>query len=394
LRVRGFSPLAISYALNELGDNLGVVALAILVLDRTDSALAMSALFLAARFVPALLAPALTAGLDRRPTRAVLPCLYVIEAAAFAALALLSGSFWLPAVLALAFADGLVALTARGLSRGAVAAALGSAGLLREGNALLNIAFAVTSAGGPALAGVLVKVGGVDLALWLDAASFLAIAVLLAASRHLPQAPRETGERWMQRVRDGLAHIRDHPTAGRLVAGEGVAIVFFALVVPIEVVYALETLETTSLGYGVLLASWGFGIVIGSVVFTKARERSLSTLVIGSTVLVGVGYAGMAGAPTLAFACAASVVGGIGNGVQWVAVMTALQEVIGDAYQARAAGLLESIAAAAPGVGFLMGGVLTALVSPRLAFAVAALGVLSVALVWSRRGVVPDTVAA
>jgi MFS family permease len=394
LRVRGFTPLAVSYALNELGDNLGVVALAILVLDKTDSALATSALFLAARFVPALLAPALTAGLDRRPTRAVLPCLYVIEAAAFAALALLSGSFWLPAVLALAFADGLVALTARGLSRGAVAAALVGAGLLREGNALLNIAFAVTSAGGPALAGVLVKVGGVDLALWLDAASFLAIALLLAASRHLPQAPRDTGERWMQRVRDGLAYIRDHPTAGRLVAGEGIAIVFFTLVVPIEVVYALETLETTSLGYGVLLASWGVGIVIGSVVFTKTRERSLSTLVIGSTVLVGVGYAGMAAAPTLAFACAASIVGGMGNGVQWVAVMTALQEIVGDAYQARAAGLLESIAAAAPGVGFLTGGVLTALVSPRLAFAVAALGVLSVALVWSRRGVVPETIAA
>jgi MFS family permease len=394
LRVRGFSPLAISYALNELGDNLGVVALAILVLDRTGSALATSALFLAARFVPALLAPALTAGLDRRPTRVVLPCLYLIEAAAFAGLALLSGSFWLPAVLALAFADGLIALTARGLSRGAVAAALGGAGLLREGNALLNIAFAVTSAAGPALAGLLVKVGGVDLALWLDAASFLAIALLLAASRHLPQAPADTGERWLQRVRDGLAYIRDHPTAGRLVAGEGVAIVFFTLVVPIEVVYALETLGTTSLGYGVLLASWGVGIVIGSVVFSRSRNRSLATLVIGSTVLVGVGYAGMAAAPTLAFACAASVVGGIGNGIQWVGVMTVLQEVVGDAYQARAAGLLESIAAAAPGVGFLVGGILTAAVSPRLAFAVAAIGVLSVALMWSRRAVIPDTVAA
>jgi MFS family permease len=102
----------------------------------------------------------------------------------------------------------------------------------------------------------------------------------------------------------------------------------------------------------------------------------------------------MAVAPALAFACAASVVGGTGNGIQWVGVMTVLQEVVGDAYQARAAGLLESIAAAAPGVGFLLGGILTAAVSPRLAFAVAALGVLSVALAWSRRAVIPDTVAA
>jgi MFS family permease len=394
LRVPGFSPLALSYALNELGDNLGVVALAILVLDRTDSALATTALFLAARFLPALAAPALTAGLDRRPTRRVLPALYVIEAAAFAGLALLSGSFWLPAVLALAFVDGLLALTARGLSRGAVAAALGSAGLLREGNALLNIAFAVTSAGGPALAGLLIELGGVDPALWVDAASFLAVAVVLAASPRLPQAPPETGERWLQRARDGLSYIRGHAIAGRLVAGQAAAIVFFTVVVPIEVVYARETLETSSLGYGVLLAAWGVGIVIGSGIFTRSRGRSLATLVLGSTALVGAGYAGMAASPTLAVACAASVVGGIGNGVQWVAVMTALQEVVGDAYQARAAGLLESVAAAAPGLGFLIGGLLTALVSPRLAFAVAALGVLSVVLVWSRRSVVPDSVAA
>ena len=35
MRVAGFPRLALSYAVNELGDNLGVVALAILVLDGT-----------------------------------------------------------------------------------------------------------------------------------------------------------------------------------------------------------------------------------------------------------------------------------------------------------------------------------------------------------------------
>ena len=44
-------------------------------------------------------------------------------------------------------------------------------------------------------------------------------------------------------------------------------------------------------------------------------------------------------------------------------------------YQARAAGLLESAPAAVPGIGYLVGGVLTAAVSPRLAYAVSAVGV-------------------
>jgi hypothetical protein len=72
--------------------------------------------------------------------------------------------------------------------------------------------------------------------------------------------------------------------------------------------------------------------------------------------------------------------------------MTALQEAVEDEYQARAAGLLESAAAAVPGIGYLVGGVLTAAVSPRLAYAVSAVGVAIVVAVWARRPIVPDRV--
>ena len=68
----------------------------------------------------------------------------------------------------------------------------------------------------------------------------------------------------------------------------------------------------------------------------------------------------MSQAHTLLVACVMSVVGGAGNGVQWVAVMTALQEATPPEYQARMSGLLESIGAAMPGVGYLLGGVLDA----------------------------------
>ncbi|MBI5107039.1 MAG: MFS transporter [Solirubrobacterales bacterium] len=396
LRVPGFAPLAGSYALNELGDNFGIVALAVLVLDETGSALGTAALFLAAKFLPALVAPAMVAALDRRPVGRVLPVFYVVEAAAFAALALVAGSFWLPAVLVLGFVDGLVALTARGLSRGAVATTLQPAGLLREGNALLNVAFAVTSAGGPALAGLVVSAGGPALALWIDAGSFLAVAVLLAAYRRvLPvPAPAERREPWSTRVRDGIRYVRRHPVAGRLVGGEALAIVFFTIAVPIDVVYAKETLDAGDLGFGLLLASWGVGILLGSAIFARARSWPVATLVLLSTAAIGAGYGGMALAPGLAVACLASVVGGTGNGVQWVAVMTALQESVHDDYQARAAGLLESAAAAMPGVGFVVGGVIAWAADPRVAFLVAAFGVLLLTLAWARKPLVHEPAAA
>src|SRR3954452_25270110 len=139
LAVRPFGRLLSSYTLNELGDSVGIVALAVLVYDRTQKVAPTAAFFIAAKFLPALLAPALTARLDQLPLRKCLPVLYMLEAVVFATLALIAGDdFVLAAVLALAFLDGTLAITGRGLTRGAVAAVLQPAELLREGNALMN----------------------------------------------------------------------------------------------------------------------------------------------------------------------------------------------------------------------------------------------------------------
>src|SRR5215212_5993007 len=135
LAVRPFGRLLSSYTVNELGDSVGVVALAVLVYDRTHEVAPTAAFFIAAKFLPALIAPALTARIDQVALRRSLPALYLLEAVVFAALALLAdGRFVLAPVLALALADGSLAITGRGLTRGAVASVLKPAGLLREGN--------------------------------------------------------------------------------------------------------------------------------------------------------------------------------------------------------------------------------------------------------------------
>ena len=82
-----FRRLAASYAINELGDWMGIIALSVLVFDRTDSALATAALFLGTRFLPALFAPILVAQAEKPPPRYALPLIYCGEAAAFGGLA-------------------------------------------------------------------------------------------------------------------------------------------------------------------------------------------------------------------------------------------------------------------------------------------------------------------
>jgi MFS family permease len=382
-RIAGFARLATSYAINQTGDLLGLIALAILVLDETGGPLATTALFFAAKFLPAIAAPWLTARVDGLAVRSVLPAIYGVEAVAFVTLAVVAKHFSLPLVLVIAFVDGVLALTARGVSRAAIAALLGDR--IRAGNSILNIAFAATGVAGPALGGLIVAGFGVSTALLIDAASFAIIASLLATSRHLPRARDQVEQAWRARVRAGIAYVRDRPLLLRLVSLEAIALVFFTLIVPIEVVYAKDTLDAGSAGFGALLAAWGVGLTLGSLLFVRLKTWPIRLLVVVSTVLVGLGYLGLAVAPGLIVACAVSVVGGIGNGIQWVAVLTAIQEAVAEDFQARVVGLLESVGAAMPGVGYVLGGTLTALWSPRIAYLVAGAGVMVVALAMTRR---------
>jgi MFS family permease len=378
-RLPGFPSLGTAYFVNELGNWLGEIALAILVFDQTGDPLATAALFLGMQFAPALLSPPLTAQLEALPARATLPALYAAEAAAFAALALLADGFALAAVLALATLDGAIASTARALTRASAAAVLSPAGQLREGNALLNVAFTAGAAGGPALAGLVVAGAGVETALLADAGSFLAVAALLALTRTLPRPETEPSEHtWIERLRNGFAYVRARPVLGRLLGAQAAAFIFFSLVIPIEVVFAKETLDAGDAGYGALLASWGVGMVAGSLVFAWLRQLPLAGLLAASTAAIGAAYLGTAAAPSLVVACAASAIGGTGNGIQWIALVTAVQELTRATYQARVLALLEALASAMPGIGFLAGGAITAALEPRASYAVAGAGVIVV----------------
>jgi len=384
LRKPLFRRLAASYTVNELGDWMGIIALSVLVFDRTDSALATAALFLGTRFLPALFAPILVAQAERPPPRFALPLIYCGEAAAFGVLALLAGAehFSLAAVIALAAIDGALALAGRALTRAVVATALEPTGELRAGNAVLNVAFTGGAAVGPALAGLAVAGFGVQSALLLDAVSFYVVAWILFTAGTMPQAEPEAG-RMRDRVRAGLAYIRGEALLRRILTAQGLAFVFFAAVLPVEVVYAKETLGTGDTGYGVMLASWGVGMVLGSFIFARVREASLGYQLLFSTLGIGVGYLGLAFAPTLAVACAASVLGGAGNGVQWVAAISAVQELTAETMQARVMSVLESIGAAMPGIGFALGGLIAAVMTPRTTFFVAGSGVIAIVAVMA-----------
>ena len=395
LRLPGFARLAATYTVNELADWLATIALTVLVFDLTGDPLATTALVLASKVLPGLLVPAVAARLDGLPSSRVLGGLYATEAVALAALAVTASAPVLVLVLVLALAEGTLAATARAVTRSTTVALLESRDALREGNSLLNIGFSAMCAGGPAIAGLLVAGLGAGAVLGVSAGAFAVLSVGIATAPGLPRGEIEPAP-WASRLREGLDYVRSDPRLVTLLGGQAVVLLLLTMATPIEVVYAKETLDAGDAGLGALLAAWGSGMVVGSAVFAAQRRRALSTLIVASTLAMALGYVGMALAPALLAACLASALGGLGNGVQWVAVVTALQEHTQERFQARVAGLLEAVMAAAPGAGFLLGGIIAASLSPRVAFAVSGGGVLLVLaaggaiLARRRAGLDPD----
>jgi predicted MFS family arabinose efflux permease len=382
LRHAGFRRLATSYTLNELGWGFGTVALSLVVFNHTHSALATTALWLCTLLVPALIGPAATALLDRAAVRRALPALYVVEAAIFAVLALLSSAPWLPLVLALAMLDGILALVGRALTKAAVAATLKPAGLLESGNTLLNVSFSLCFAIGPALGGLVVAGYGVSAALWVSAAIFLAMAATLATSVSLPPAHPERSDGWLTRMRAGIGHALGNDAIRRILAAHAAALTFAAMISPIEVIWAKDVIGGGNGGYGVVLSAWGAGTLLTGLLLVPLWRRLpvVARIPLGAGMM-GVGYVVMTAAGSLPIGALGCFIGGAGNGFYFVSIVQAIQERVDDEFQGRVMGLLESTTAGCYGVGFLLAGVLTELTSVRVTFAATAVGVL-VATAW------------
>ncbi len=369
--------LLVAYTLNELAWSIGTVALAVLVYRRTGSAIGATAFFICAQTIPALLSPLVVARIDQRPARRVLPVLYGIEAIAFASLAWATTRFALAPALALALVDGVAAVSARAIARATTVAVLTPRDLLREGNALMNGSFSVCFMAGPAIGGLVVALGGTQAALIANSAMFVAIALTMLTTTGLPPAPHEAAPS-AGRLRRAFVHARRTPAIRILLSLQAVALLFFTMSVPVEVVFAGHSLHAGAGGYGALLSAWGAGAVVGSLVYARWRGVQSRTLIAGGTAALGIGLVGMAVSPALGYAIAAAAVAGAGNGVEAVSARTALQEAVDPAWMTLMMSFNESMAEAVPGLGILLGGVVATLASPRAALATAGAGALVV----------------
>jgi predicted MFS family arabinose efflux permease len=399
------------YAVNRLGTWFGLVALSLAVFDHTHSALAVAALLFAWQALPAFVVPAVVARVEASAGHSELSRLYFFEAITTAALAVLLWHFWLPVVLLLAALDGTAALAASALLRAEVARAgrelvvgqpedakrthewreADAQDAERKANAALNVAFSIAFVAGPVLGGAVVAAAGAPAALFIDVGSFLIGGALLIGLHR--RAHEETEDSVRARLRAAWTHINEDPSLRWLLLVQAVALVFIEAGGPIEVPYVKATLHAGDRGYGLLVTTWGAGAVLGSVIFARLIRQPLGAMLRLGTFALGAAFVGFALAPSLALACVAALVGGLGNGLEWPALISLVQRLTPQHLHGRLMGAVESLAALCIAIGLSLGGILVALSSPRAAFLVVGIGAVAstaALLRLSLPGVAPD----
>ena len=172
---------------------------------------------------------------------------------------------------------------------------------LRNAVSLNSVLVNVARAVGPAVAGIVIALGGIGLCFLLNAVSFVAVVVSLARldvgslSRSIP-TPRAPGQ-----LREGLAYVRRTPELAvplLMMALVGCLAYEFQVVLP---VFARETFGGDAATYGFLTAAMGVGAVVGGL-YVAARGRTGMGALVVASALFGLAMVGTALAPNLAVA--------------------------------------------------------------------------------------------
>jgi MFS family permease len=370
-REPGFRSLFLATLGSGLGTWLALVALQIDVLRRTHSPLWMSALLIA-DILPTLLVGLLAAPLvDRLSRRGLMIGADLVRFGVFCAL-----SFALNATMIVVLAA--VIGTATGFFRPAVYAGLPNLVAdddLPRANSLLQTIDNSTWAIGSLAGGALVAASGPHLAYWLNAATFLVSAALLAQipQRLLQEARAETRGHWRD-LADGLILVRRSRALLTVLIAWNIGMVANAFVNVGEPFLATDSFSAGSFGLGLMMASAGLGLAIGAYLAgTWIEERGLANVYGVALGLMALGVAGAAASPNVWVAAVCVIVSGAGNGATIVCNALLVQRGAPDRLRGRAFTVLMSSNVTFLALGMVLAGRLTAAVGPRWIWAAAAI---------------------
>jgi MFS family permease len=354
LRLPAFRKLFLATLGSSVGTLMAAVALTLDVQERTKNS-PYTGLWVGAVLVVEFL-PTVIVGLffgpllDRLPRRTLMIGADAIRVGVFVALPFAPSA---GAVVALAFVAGL----ATGFFRPAVYAGvpnLVAEELLPKANALLLTVENLSWMVGP----ILGAIAGPNISYAINAASFLVSIFLIAGiPARLLQSERALTRGYWRDLADGFgATLRSRSMVAVLVAW-GIASVGLGAANVSQIFLAKHTFSSGRLGYGLLSAAIGAGLVIGAFFSAQLLERWGVASAYGSGLAVmGLGTLGAAVSPNVWFAAVCCVVSGIGNGIAVGCNALLVQRGTFDVMRGRALTFVMSGVYLAVAVGTFIGG--------------------------------------
>jgi DHA3 family macrolide efflux protein-like MFS transporter len=367
---RGFRLLFLATLASSIGTWLAFVALVVDVYDRTNDANWVSALLIV-EFLPIVLIGFFAGRLiDRVSRRWILVSCDAVRAGVFFALPFTTDALQ---IVMLALAAGI----ATSLFRPAVYAGLPnlvSDEDLPHANGFLQTADNLTWTIGSLVGGALVAATSPDVAYLVNAVSFAVSAFLIIRIRERFEEgePEPSHGRWRD-ISEGLSLAVNSRALLTVLVAWSIVMLANAGINVAEVVLAKEVFSSGDLGYGVLVAATGLGLVVGSLFGgTWIAQRGLAVPYAVSIGLMALGFGAAAAAPNVWVAALVVIAAGAGNGVAVITNALLVQRGAPDRLRGRAFTVVMSVGYSVLGLGMVVAGPLTNAIGARAVWGISA----------------------
>ena len=187
--------------------------------------------------------------------------------------------------------------------------------------ALSGVGINIARAIGPALGGLIVAASGPWAVFFLNAASFIAIMVVIYRWQPAPRRSKLPPEDIIGAMRTGTRYLRHSPELQTVLVRSGIFVVGASALWALLAQQARRGLGLGSFGYGLLLGCIGLGAIVGAWLLPKVREQlSMNELVAAGTVVFALATISLAYVHSFAVLAVALA----GGGVAWIAVLSSL----------------------------------------------------------------------
>lgn len=364
--------LALARLISLSGGAAAYLTLNFVIYEKTGSAAWVAAALLLTFGAIGIASPFAGAIGDRFDRRRVMIASDLLGAAAFAGMALVDSPGML---LALAFCSALAEAPFFAASTAAIPNLVEGEKDLAWANGLVALGRNAGILVGPILGGVLVASIGSGTVFMFNAATFLVSAAIIATVRGRFSGDRSDAEEH-QGLRAGFRFMFADRILRTIVLTWLVVTLTLGMSMVADVALA-DLFGTGSLGYGMLISSWGGGTIVGSLLGRRLDARTEPRAFVAGTALVGLSAVIVGLSPWWWPVLVAGFTMGVGDGFSLVGEQGMMQRRTPDAVRSRVSAAFDAVLHSGLAVSYVVAGPAVAWLGAQGVYLVGGLGAMA-----------------